>query len=128
DPRELDKAADLLSAAERPAVVAGSGVWWDGAAAELARFAAAGRVPVYLNGSGRGSLPPGHELFFQHSRSTALEEADVVCAAGLGALADGVEPAKDDRAAWLEKLRAAEAAWWDAHRAEIESDASPIHH
>jgi acetolactate synthase-1/2/3 large subunit len=172
DPRELDKAADLLSAAERPAVVAGSGVWWDGAAAELARFAEAGRVPVYLNGSGRGSLPPGHELFFQHSRSMALDEADVVCVVGtpldfrlrygrfgngklihvhgdarelgrnrvadasivgdcaavLGALADGVERPADARAEWLETLRTAEAAWWDAHRAEIESDASPIHH
>jgi acetolactate synthase-1/2/3 large subunit len=172
DPRELDKALALLGAAERPAVVAGSGVWWDGAAAELARFVETGRVPVYLNGSGRGSLPPDHDLFFQHSRSAALEEADVVCVVGtpldfrlrygrfgqgklihvhgdarelgrnrvadasivgdcaavLGALADGVKPATDDRAEWLDKLRAAEAAWWDAHRAEIESDASPIHH
>jgi acetolactate synthase-1/2/3 large subunit len=32
------------------------------------------------------------------------------------------------RATWLERLGAAEAAWWDGHRAEIESDASPIHH
>ncbi|HEX6724826.1 MAG TPA: thiamine pyrophosphate-binding protein, partial [Gaiella sp.] len=172
DPRELEKAVDLLSAAERPAVVAGSGVWWDGAAAELARFAEAGRVPVYLNGSGRGSLPPGHELFFQHSRSTALEEADVVCVVGtpldfrlrygrfgkgklihvhgdarelgrnrvaeasivgdcaavLGALADGLERPPGDRAAWLERLSEADAAWWDGHRAEIESDAAPVHH
>jgi len=172
DPRELDKAADLLGGAERPAVVAGSGVWWDGGAAELGRFAEAGRVPVYLNGSGRGSLPPGHQLFFQHSRSTALEEADVVCVVGtpldfrlrygrfgqgklihvhgdarelgrnrvadasivgdcaavLGALADASAPPQGDRAAWLEHLRTVEAAWWDAHRAEIESDASPIHH
>src|SRR6478736_1430281 len=82
DPRALNSATDLLRGAERPAVVAGSGVWWDDAAAELARFAEAGRVPVYLNGSGRGSLPPGHELFFQHSRGTALEEADVVCVLG----------------------------------------------
>jgi acetolactate synthase I/II/III large subunit len=172
DPRELDTASALLNAAERPAVVAGSGVWWDGAAAELARLAETGRVPVYLNGSGRGSLPPQHELFFQHSRSAALEEADVVCVVGtpldfrlrygrfghgrlihvhgdarelgrnrvadaaivgdcaavLGALADGVESPKGDRVAWLEQLRAAETAWWDAHRAEIESDAAPIHH
>jgi acetolactate synthase-1/2/3 large subunit len=172
DPRELEKAAELLGAAERPAVVAGSGVWWDGAAVELARFAEAGAVPVFLNGSGRGSLPPGHELFFQHSRSTALEQADVVCvvgtpldfrlrygrfgqgrlihvhgdarelgrnrvadaslvgdcAAALAALAEGVERPADGRVAWLETLRAAESAWWDAHRAEIESDASPIHH
>src|SRR5262245_19325216 len=32
DPAEVERAAVLLSEAERPAVVAGSGVWWDGAA------------------------------------------------------------------------------------------------
>ena len=172
DPREVMKAADLLTASERPAVIAGSGIWWDGAAKQLAAFAENGRLPVYLNGSGRGSLPPGHELFFQHSRSTALREADVVavvgtpldfrlrygrfgegklihvhgdprelgrnrvpdaavvgdCAAVLGILADGVKSAPDARATWLERLRDAEREWWDEHRPQIESDASPIHH
>jgi acetolactate synthase-1/2/3 large subunit len=172
DPHELGAAAALLSTAERPAVVAGSGVWWDSAAAELAVFAEHGSLPVYLNGSGRGSLPPDHELFFQHSRSAALEEADVVCVIGtaldfrlrygrfgaeklihvhgdprevgrnrvpdaaivgdcaavLTALASAVERPADQRAAWLERLRAAESAWWDSHRAEIESDAAPLHH
>jgi acetolactate synthase-1/2/3 large subunit len=172
DPREVEAAAGLLSSAERPAVVAGSGVWWDGAAAELAVLAEYGSLPVFLNGSGRGSLPPDHELFFQHSRSAALEEADVVCvigtpldfrlrygrfgagklihvhgdprelgrnrvpdaaivgdsAAALTALASAVERPVDRRRAWLERLRAAESEWWDAHRAEIESDAAPLHH
>ena len=172
DPREIVAAAALLSTAERPAVVAGSGVWWDSAAAELAVFAEHGSLPVYLNGSGRGSLPPDHELFFQHSRSAALEEADVVCVIGtaldfrlrygrfgaeklihvhgdprevgrnrvpdaaivgdcaavLTALASAVERPADQRAAWLERLRQAESAWWDSHRAEVESDAAPLHH
>ena len=172
DPRELVTAAELLSSAERPAVVAGSGVWWDGAAAELARLAEHGRLPVYLNGSGRGSLPPDHDLFFQHSRGVALDEADLVCVVGtpldfrlrygrfgkgklihvhgdprelgrnrvpdaalvgdcaavLGALADGVERPAGDRTTWLDRLRSVESEWWDSHRAEIESDAAPIHH
>jgi acetolactate synthase-1/2/3 large subunit len=172
DPHELAKAADLLVSAERPAVVAGSGVWWDGSAKQLAAFAENGRLPVFLNGSGRGSLPPEHPLFFQHSRATALEEADVACVIGapldfrlrygrfgaeklihvhgdprelgrnrlpdaaiagdcaavLEILADGVKARADDRTAWLGRLRDAEKAWWDEHRAEIESDASPIHH
>ena len=82
DPRELMKAADLLSTAERPAVVAGSGIWWDGAWGALDRFVSNGRLPVFLNGSGRGALPPEHELFFQHARGAALAEADVVCVIG----------------------------------------------
>ena len=172
DPRELTKAADVLNLAERPAVVAGSGIWWDGAARQLAAFAENGRLPVFLNGSGRGSLPPEHQLFFQHARSAALDEADVVfvvgapldfrlrygrfgsgklvhvhgdpselgrnrvpdaaivgdCAAVLGILADGVKAPPDGREGWLERLRAAEADWWDSHRAQIESESSPIHH
>lgn len=82
DPKEVMKAADLLNGAERPAVVAGSGIWWDGAWTQLAAFAENGRIPIYLNGSGRGALPPDHELFFQHSRSAALGAADVICVIG----------------------------------------------
>ena len=153
-------------------MVAGNGVWWDGAASELARFAEHGRLPVFLNGSGRGSLPPDHELFFQHSRSAALEEADVVCVVGtpldfrlrygrfgkgklihvhgdprelgrnrvpdaailgdcaavLGALADGVERPAATAPRGSSGSGRPRPAWWDAHRAEIESDAAPIHH
>src|SRR5438128_4223697 len=82
DPREVMKAADLLTNAERPAVIAGSAIWWDGAWKQLALLAENGRLPVYLNGSGRGALPPDHELFFQHSRGVALDAADVVCVIG----------------------------------------------
>jgi acetolactate synthase-1/2/3 large subunit len=82
DPREVMKAADLLSGSERPAVIAGSGIWWDGAWKQLALVAENGRLPVFLNGSGRGALPPGHELLFQHSRAAALEAADVICVLG----------------------------------------------
>ena len=82
DPRQLLAAADLLAKAERPAVIAGSAIWWDRAWTQLRSFAENGRLPVFLNGSGRGALPPEHELFFQHSRTTALAEADVVCVIG----------------------------------------------
>jgi acetolactate synthase-1/2/3 large subunit len=78
----IERAARLLDAAERPALVAGSGIWWDGAAAELATFGEHLQAPVFLNGSGRGSLPPDHPLFFQHARSAALAAADVVLVIG----------------------------------------------
>ena len=32
------------------------------------------------------------------------------------------------RATWLEALRAAEDAWWEAHRHEIESEGAPLNH
>ncbi len=173
DPAAIDGAAALLAAAERPAIVGGSGVWWDDAARPLARLAETLRAPVYLNGSGRGSLPPDHPLFFQHSRGAALSAADVVLVAGatldfrlrygqfgdgklvhvhgdprelgrnrlpdvgiagdcgvaLDALAEAVGmPAGDPREVWLGSLRDEEGSWWARHRAQIESDAAPIHH
>ena len=78
----LERAAVLLDAAERPVLVAGSGVWWDGGADALRALAERARAPVFLNGSGRGSLPPDHELFFHHARGAALQAADVVCVVG----------------------------------------------
>jgi acetolactate synthase-1/2/3 large subunit len=172
DPRELMKAAELLTAAERPAVVAGSAIWWDGGWKQLARFAENGQLPVFLQGSARGALPPGHELLFQHARGDALDAADVICVLGtpldfrlkfgrfpdgaklvhvhadatelgrnrapdagivgdsaavLGILSDAVRRGRD-RSEWLGRLREAEQEWWEAHRAEIESDAAPLNH
>ena len=82
DPREVDRAVALLSRAERPAIIAGSSIWWDDAPAPLAALAAKLGAPVYLNGSGRGCMPSGHPHFFTHTRKDALGEADVVLIAG----------------------------------------------
>ena len=84
DPDEIARAADLLSRADRPALVAGSGIWWDGAWEQLRALVDAGRLPVFLQGSARGALPPQDELVFAHARGLALEAADVVCVAGTG--------------------------------------------
>src|SRR5438105_4804546 len=82
DPQYLAQAAKLLERAERPAVIAGSSIWWDDAARELAAFAERTLAPVYLNGAGRGSLPSEHAHFFSHTRKDALAEADVVVVIG----------------------------------------------
>jgi acetolactate synthase-1/2/3 large subunit len=82
DPAKLAAALALLARAERPVVVAGSSVWWDGAVEALDAFARRAGVPVYLNGMGRGALPPGHPFAFQLSRKEALAQADVVLVVG----------------------------------------------
>ena len=46
DPRKVMKAAALLSDAERPAVIAGSGIWWDGAWKQLASEIESGAAPL----------------------------------------------------------------------------------
>jgi len=78
-----DQAAKLLAGAERPAVMAGSNLYWGHAEGELRELVEALGIPVFLNGMGRGCLPPDHELFFSRSRSAALKEADVALVIGV---------------------------------------------
>lgn len=82
DASELERALALLRGASRPALVAGNGVWWSGAEAELRRLAEILDAPVVLNGMARGTLPPDHRLFASRARSTALGGADLILVAG----------------------------------------------
>ncbi len=82
DPDAVVRLAHLLSRAERPVVMAGSGVYWDDAAKTLAAFAESSGVPVFMNGAGRGALPTDHPLAFAQSRGFALGAADFVMVLG----------------------------------------------
>ncbi len=82
DPKLIEEAARLLARAEQPAVLAGSQVWHCRGTGELQALAEAGGLPVYLNGSARGSLPPGYPLLFVRSRREALARADVILVIG----------------------------------------------
>jgi acetolactate synthase-1/2/3 large subunit len=81
DPDEVARAATLLGGAERPMLVAGGDVWADGAWEPLQRCVESLRVPVFVNGQGRGCLPADHELAFARTRSF-LKQADVVAVVG----------------------------------------------
>ncbi|MDP9483695.1 MAG: thiamine pyrophosphate-binding protein, partial [Chloroflexota bacterium] len=72
----VERAAALLSEAERPAIMAGSNVYWGHAELELRELAEALGAPVFLNGMGRGCLPPDHELYFSRARGAGLGGCD----------------------------------------------------
>src|SRR5437899_11794204 len=78
----LAELARLIGEAERPLVIAGSGVYWDGASAALAAFAERAGVPVLMNGAGRGTLPSDHRCAVAAARGFALGQADVVLVLG----------------------------------------------
>jgi len=82
DAEAVARAAELITTAQRPAIIAGSDVYFDGGWEALRAAAEWLRVPVYLNGLGRGCLPPDHELAFSSSRSMLKREADVVVVVG----------------------------------------------
>ena len=82
DPGEVARAAELIATAERPALVAGGDVWWDGAWDALRAAVEALEVPTFVNGLGRGCLPADHRLAFSRTRGLLKTEADVVVVVG----------------------------------------------
>ena len=78
-----DEAATMLAEAERPVIMAGTGVYWARAEDELRRLAESFGIPVFLNGMGRGCLPADHELCFSRARGKGLKEADVALVIGV---------------------------------------------
>jgi acetolactate synthase-1/2/3 large subunit len=83
DARALDRAAALLRDAEHPVIMAGTGLYWGRGEEQLQSLAEALRVPVFLNGLGRGCVPADHELAFARARSAALRQADVALVIGV---------------------------------------------
>ncbi len=63
-------------------IFAGSTIYQDDGAADLRALAEKLQAPVFLNGQGRGSLPPDSPLFFSLSRKLALGGADVILLIG----------------------------------------------
>jgi acetolactate synthase I/II/III large subunit len=79
----VEEAAALLAAAERPTIMAGTGLYWSEGEEELRALAEALGIPVFLNGLGRGCLPADHELAFSRARGAGLGGADVALVIGV---------------------------------------------
>ncbi|MCH2412548.1 MAG: thiamine pyrophosphate-dependent enzyme [Acidimicrobiales bacterium] len=82
DPADLQATLDVLATAERPVLLGGTGVKWSRGGAALARFAEATRIPVYLNGMGRGMLRADHPQCFNRTRRQAMKECYVFLLVG----------------------------------------------
>ena len=82
DPGAVREAIALLARAERPVIIAGSGVWWSDGAAALQALVEATGIPFYTTPISRGLVPEDHALAFLNARSKAFAEADVVLAVG----------------------------------------------
>ena len=78
----IKEAIALLQKAQRPTILAGSGVWWSDAAEALRAFVDASGIPFYTTPLSRGSVPEDHQLSFLNARSTAFREADVMLTVG----------------------------------------------
>ncbi|HUF83154.1 MAG TPA: thiamine pyrophosphate-binding protein [Acidimicrobiia bacterium] len=78
----VNAAAEALRRAERPVLVAGSGVLWSGAEEAVRRLAERLSMPVLTTSLARGLLPVAHPLNLFAARSRLLRDADVVVVVG----------------------------------------------
>jgi acetolactate synthase-1/2/3 large subunit len=83
DGNAVDRAAALLRGAQRPVVMAGTGLYWAHAERALRRLCEELQVPVFLNGLARGCVPADDPMFFSRARGAGLKEADVALVVGV---------------------------------------------
>jgi acetolactate synthase-1/2/3 large subunit len=129
---DVERAADLLTRARRPVLLAGGGVHLSGAYTELADLAALVNAPVAHTLSGKGSLactdPLSIGLFGRYTRyaNEVIDSADVVLAVGckLGEIATRryTVPRKDVPLIQLDCV-AEEIGRWSAVEVALHGDA-----
>jgi acetolactate synthase-1/2/3 large subunit len=83
DAAQIEYAAELLRGAERPVVMAGTGLYWAHGEDALRLLAEELSVPVFLNGLARGCVPADHPQFFSRARGAGLKGADVALVIGV---------------------------------------------
>ncbi len=104
DPSYVHKAIELLLRAERPLVIAGSGVWWAQAATELQEFIELTKIPVACVDMGQGSLPADHPLCLGNN-TIAARQADVILLLGTrvnSRFRRGHPPAPSENCKWIQ--------------------------
>jgi len=86
---EIKRALEALRTAERPVVIAGSGVWWADAGPELIAFLEKTNLPYYDVTMARGMVPPSWKYHFGYADGalnkavhSIFKEADVVLVLG----------------------------------------------
>ena len=82
DPNDIQKAADMISKAERPCVLLGQQVWTCQSTDEAIDFVRKLNIPAYLNGAARGTLPPGDQHHFHRTRRNAFTKSDCIIIVG----------------------------------------------
>jgi acetolactate synthase-1/2/3 large subunit len=82
--RDVERVLSLLHSAERPVVIAGSGVWWADAAVELREFIERTSLPLYTITMAKGAVSDEHPLCLGYADPalnpavhTAFKEADL---------------------------------------------------
>jgi thiamine pyrophosphate-dependent acetolactate synthase large subunit-like protein len=81
-PAEVEKAADALLSAGRPAMLLGEGVRWTLLPSQLRKLVETLSLPVITSPMGRGFIADDHPLCFNQARAVLQSKADVVLVLG----------------------------------------------
>jgi acetolactate synthase-1/2/3 large subunit len=88
NPRDVERALELIDKAQKPIVIAGSGVWWAQAQGILEEFIEKADLPVFTRAAGRGCIPDDHShaiapaLALHPATNGALARADLIVLLG----------------------------------------------
>lgn len=82
DPESVERLAALVAGAEKPCVLLGSQVWSCRATDAAVEFVRELNVPAFMNGAGRGTLPPDDPHHLQLARRYAFQNADLIIIVG----------------------------------------------
>jgi acetolactate synthase-1/2/3 large subunit len=122
DPQEVERALQLLLAAERPLLIAGDGVYWSDGMHALREVAEYLQIPVHSRRTARGAVPENHPLAFTGGyRAGLLRDADVICIVGLRStwLEEWFEPPEWSRQAKYIQVQENAAEIWPALPTEV---------
>jgi acetolactate synthase-1/2/3 large subunit len=116
DPRQIERALELLQRAERPLIAGGDGIFWSNAAPELGEFAELAHIPTYTRRAGQGAVPEDHPLAVRGAcKKPFTGRADVVLAIGFKFWSGehfGEPPTWNDKASYIQVDAAASRIGW----------------
>ncbi len=82
DPSSIEKLADILVKAKRPAVLFGQQVWSSQSHNHATSFVRSLDIPAYMNGASRGMMRQDDPHHLDRTRSDAFKNADVILIVG----------------------------------------------
>ena len=116
DPAKIDRAIEMLHAAERPLIAGGDGLFWSQAAPELKEFVELTSIPVYARRAGQGSVSEEHPLAIRGAfKKPFTGRADVVLTLGFRFWSGehfGRPPTWNDKAKYIQVDPSAERIGW----------------
>lgn len=80
---DIKKAVEMIQVAQKPLIVAGSGIWWAQAQDELTAFVNKTGIPVFTRNAGRGCFDETSPLYVSYAaKGPILQESDLIIIIG----------------------------------------------